>query len=100
MTYIPIEQAVRMADAAERARQAVSTLRLCPVCLGRGEFDVPSNMGPGVPKCWVCKGGGFVDMSSVCSCGMPAILFKDDVLYCGRDLCLTTLKHKRTGFGC
>lgn len=90
MTFIPVKQI----DGAER-QSLVNTLRTCPVCLGTGEWDTPSNMGPGVPKCPICRGQGFVDMASICACGMPALFFKDNVLFCGRELCLNALKHRR-----
>jgi hypothetical protein len=95
MTFKPIGLAI---DHTEPVKGA-STLRLCPVCQGTGEWDTPSNMGPGVPNCPVCKGCGYVDLASVCCCGQAALFFKDDVIYCGKDVCLSSLKHKRVGFG-
>jgi DnaJ-class molecular chaperone len=97
MTFIALSEVVKFCERVKGS----NTLRLCPVCQGTGEFDTPDNMGPGVPKCPVCKGTGFVDMSSTCTCGMPALLFKEEVLYCGKDLCFNSQKHRRTtGFGC
>ena len=98
MTFIPLEQVVKFMER-ERTTGA-NTLRECPVCRGSGEFDTTSNMGPSIPKCWVCKGQGFVDMASTCVCGYPALLFKDTVLYCGRELCFNSMKNRHTGFGC
>jgi len=95
--FVPISEVMKFYEKVEGA----DTLRRCPICQGSGEFDVPSNMGPAVPKCGVCKGTGFVDLASTCACGMPAVLFKDDICYCGRDLCLNNLKHRRpVGLGC
>lgn len=97
MTFIPLTEVVKFMERVKGAK----TLRRCPVCLGTGEFDTMNNMGPDVPKCWVCKGTGFVDLASVCVCGNAAVLFQDNMIYCGRDLCLTSLKHGRTrGFSC
>lgn len=94
--FIPIEAVMKFVENVKHA----NTIRLCPVCNGTGEFDTPSNMGPGVPKCWVCKGTGGVDMASTCCCGMPAVFFKDEMVYCGRDACLASMKHKRAGAMC
>lgn len=87
MTFIPLEQALKISKS----------LRACPVCFGTGEMDCMDNMGPAVPKCPTCKGLCFVDLGATCCCGMPAILFKDDLIYCGRELCLTNLKHRHSG---
>lgn len=86
MTFLPIEQAVAQLEAKK------SRPKLCPVCNGTGEFDTPSNMGPRVPECPVCKGGGVVDLSLICACGMPAVIVKEGVVYCGRQQCLHAMR--------
>lgn len=96
--FVHIEEVTKFCD---RVRQ-VNTIRPCPVCIFTpGEFDTPDNMGPGIPVCPVCKGTGYVDLAHICCCGMPAVFWKDELIYCGRDACLASMKNRRTmGLGC
>jgi hypothetical protein len=103
VTFIPIEHVVGLLERGKQGKQTgqVSTLRPCPLCrMTPGLADVPSNMGPSVPNCAVCKGTGLVDMAHTCVCGYPALFVKEAVVYCGKESCYTVAKHRRTGFGC
>lgn len=97
-----VEQTLAFRQAQKEAleQRLLDTRRPCPIpdCIA-GERDNTQNMGPRTPKCPVCMGTGYVDLAHTCCCGMPAVLLHeyDQILYCGRDLCLNVQRRRMAG---